>query len=214
MPEALYTTAALLAVVAVVAWISERVRLPMPILLVIAGIALALLPGVPSIELDADFVMLALLPPLIYFAAFTMSWQAFCAHLRPILLLAIGCVIVTTAVVAAAGHWLIGLPLGVAFMLGAIVSPPDVVAPLAISERLSIPRRITAVLEGEGLVNDATALILFNLALTAVSTGRFSVADAARDFTLVLIGESAWGLLVGYVTLRLRHFAAEPRIEV
>ena len=83
MPEALYTTAALLAVVAVVAWISERVRLPMPILLVIAGIALALLPGVPSIELDAEFVMLGLLPPLIYFAAFTMSWQAFREHLRP-----------------------------------------------------------------------------------------------------------------------------------
>src|SRR4051812_20514545 len=113
MPEGLYTAAALLAVVAAVAWIAERVRLPVPILLVIAGIALALTPGLPTIELDANFVMLALLPPLIYFAAFTMSWQAFRANLRPILLLAIGCVLMTTAVVAAAGHWLIGLPLGV-----------------------------------------------------------------------------------------------------
>src|SRR5205823_361302 len=214
VPENLYTTAALLGVVAVVAWIAERVRLPMPILLVIAGIALALLPGVPPVELDADFVMLALLPPLIYFAAFTMSWQAFCAHLRPILLLAIGCVIVTTAVVAAAGHWLIGLPLGVAFMLGAIVSPPDVVAPLAVAERLGIPRRITAVLEGEGLVNDATALILFNVALIAVLTGHFSVLAATRDFVFVLIGETAWGWLVGFALLRLRHRAREPRIEV
>ena len=214
MPEALYTTAALLAVVAVVAWISERVRLPMPILLVIAGIALALLPGVPSIELDAEFVMLGLLPPLIYFAAFTMSWQAFREHLRPILLLAIGCVIATTVVVAVAGHWLIGLPLGVAFVLGAIVSPPDVVAPLAVAERLGIPRRITAVLEGEGLVNDATALILFNVALIAVLTGHFSLFTATRDFAFVLIGETAWGWLAGYVLLRLRRWAREPRIEV
>jgi monovalent cation/hydrogen antiporter len=212
--ETLYTVAALLAIVGGVAWIAARLRLPPPILLVLAGMALAFMPWLPTVELEPDLVLLVLLPPLIYFAAFRMSWQAFCEHLRPILLLAFGCVVVTTAAVAGATHWLLGLSLGVAFMLGAIVSPPDVVAPLAVAERLSIPRRITAVLEGEGLVNDATALILFNLALTTVLTGRFSAADAARDFALVLVGETAWGLLVGYVTLRLRHFAAEPRIEV
>jgi len=214
VPEALYTVAALLAVVAAVAWIAERLRLPIPILLVIAGIALAFTPGLPRIELDAEFVMLALLPPLIYFAAFTMSWQAFRANIGQILLLAIGCVLVTTIAVAAAGHWLIGLPLGIAFILGAIVSPPDVVAPLAVAERLGIPRRITAVLEGEGLVNDATALILFNVSLIAVLTGRFSLGNAAGDFVLVLLGETAWGWVVGFVLLRLRHWAREPRIEV
>jgi CPA1 family monovalent cation:H+ antiporter len=214
VPEALYTAAALLGVVAAVAWIAERVHLPVPILLVIAGIALALTPGLPTVELDAEFVMLAMLPPLIYFAAFTMSWQAFRANLRPILLLAIGCVLATTIAVAAAGHWLIGLPLGVAFMLGAIVSPPDIVAPLAVAKRLGMPRRITAVLEGEGLVNDATALILFNVALVGVLTGRFSLATAAQDFVLVLVGETAWGWVVGYSVLRLRHWAREPRIEV
>jgi Na+/H+ antiporter len=202
--ETLYTIAALLAVVGGVAWIAARLRLPPPILLVLVGMALAFLPALPTVELDPDLVLLVLLPPLIYFAAFTMSWQAFRANLRPILLLA----------VAGAAHWLLGLPLGVAFMLGAIVSPPDVVAPLAVAERLSIPRRITEVLEGEGLVNDATALILFNLALTAVLTGRFSIPDAARDFALVLVGETAWGFVVGHVILRLRHYAAEPRIEV
>jgi CPA1 family monovalent cation:H+ antiporter len=214
VPEALYTVAALLAVVAAVAWIAERIQLPLPILLVVAGIALALTPGLPPIELDPDIVMLAMLPPLIYFAAFTMSWQAFCANLRPILLLAVGCVLVTTAAVAAAGHWLIGLPLGVAFILGAIVSPPDVVAPLAVAERLGIPRRIIAVLEGDGLVNDATALILFHVALVAVLTGQFSIVTATRDFVLVLVGETAWGWVVGYALLRLRHWAREPRIEV
>jgi monovalent cation/hydrogen antiporter len=212
--EILYTVAALLAVVAVVAWIAARLQLPPPILLVLAGMALAFMPWLPAVELDPDIVLLVLLPPLIYFAAFTMSWQAFRANLRPILLLAFGCVVVTTAAVAGAAHWLLGLPLGVAFMLGAIVSPPDVVAPLAIAERLRVPRRITEVLEGEGLVNDATALILFNLAVTAVLTGHFSIPDAARDFALVVLGETIWGFVVGYVMLRLRHRAAEPRIEV
>jgi len=212
--EILYTVAALLAIVGAVAWIAARLHLPPPILLVVAGIALALMPWVPSITLQPDVVLLVLLPPLIYFAAFTMSWQAFRANLRPILLLAFGCVIVTTIAVAGAAHWLLGFPLGVAFMLGAIVSPPDVVAPLAVAERLSIPRRIIAVLEGEGLVNDATALILFNLALTTVFTGRFSLPEAVVDFALVLVAETAWGFVVGYVILRLRHFAAEPRLEV
>ena len=214
MTEALYTAAALLGVVAAVAWIAERLRLPPPILLVIVGIALAVTPGLPAVELEPDLVMQVMLPPLIYFAAFSMSWQAFRTNLRPILLLAIGCVLVTTAAVALAGHWLLGLPLTVAFMLGAIVSPPDVVAPLAVAERLSIPRRIMSVLEGEGLVNDATALILFNFALLAVITGRFSLVDASVNFVAVLLGETAWGLVIGFVLLRLRHFAREPRIEV
>ena len=214
MTAILYTVAALLASVGAVAWIARRLSLPSPILLVVAGIALAVMPWVPSITLEPDVVLLVLLPPLIYFAAFTMSWQAFRANLRPILLLAFGCVIVTTIAVAGAAHWLFAFPLGVAFMLGAIVSPPDVVAPLAVAERLAIPRRIVAVLEGEGLVNDATALILFNLALTAVFTGRFSLPDALRDFAVVLIAETAWGLVVGYVILRLRYWAADPRLEV
>jgi CPA1 family monovalent cation:H+ antiporter len=214
MIEGLYTAAGLLVVVAAVAWIADRVRLPIPILLVIAGIALALVPGMPTVALHSDFVMLALLPPLIYFAAFSMSWQAFRGNLREILLLAIGCVLATTAAVAFAAHAWIGLPLAVAFMLGAIVSPPDVVAPLAVAERLGIPRRIMAVLEGEGLINDATALILFSVALGATLTGRFSPVNAVRDFVLVLVGETTWGLIVGYLLLRVRHFAREPRIEV
>jgi len=214
LTENLYTAAALLGVVAAVAWVAERLRAPVPILLVIAGIALALTPGLPTVALDADFVMLALLPPLVYFAAFRMSWQAFRANLGQILLLAIGCVVATSAAVASAGHAFLGLPLGVAFIIGAIVSPPDVVAPLAVAERLGLPRRITAVLEGEGLVNDVTALMLFNVGLAAVLTGHLSVRGAALEFALVVVGEAAWGLIVGATLLRLRHWAQEPRIEV
>ena len=143
-----------------------------------------------------------------------MSWQSFCQHLRPIVLLAVGCVVFTTVMVAAAAHWLIGLPWPVAFVLGAIVSPPDVVAPLAIARRLGVPSRITAVLEGEGLVNDATALVLFKFALVATLTGVFSLTHATMTFAAIVVGETLYGLLVGWVMLRLRHWANEPLIEV
>ena len=181
---------------------------------VVAGTVLAVLPGLPRIELPPDLVLLVFLPPLIYYAAFAMSWQSFCQHLRPIVLLAVGCVVFTTVMVAAAAHWLIGLPWPVAFVLGAIVSPPDVVAPLAIARRLGVPSRITAVLEGEGLVNDATALVLFKFALVATLTGVFSLTHATMTFAAIVVGETLYGLLVGWVMLRLRHWANEPLIEV
>ena len=154
---------------------------PAPSCLVVAGVILALVPGLPRIALPPNLVLLVFLPPLIYYAAFGMSWQAFRDNLREISLLAVGCVVFTTIVVAAAAHWLIGLPWPVAFVLGAIVSPPDVVAPLAIARRLGVPSRITAVLEGEGLVNDATALVLFKFALTAVLTGVFLARGSDDD---------------------------------
>ena len=160
MEPVLYAALVVLVITAVVNLTARRLNLPGPILLVVAGTVLALLPGLPRIELPPDLVLLVFLPPLIYYAAFAMSWQSFCQHLRPIVLLAVGCVVFTTVIVAAAAHWLIGLPWPVAFVLGAIVSPPDVVAPLAIARRLGVPNRITAVLEGEGLVNDATALVV------------------------------------------------------
>jgi Na+/H+ antiporter len=212
--ELLYTSAALLAVVAAVAWTADRVHISQPILLVVAGIALAFAPFVPRVDLDPEVVMLGLLPPLIYFAAFSMSWQAFRHNLSPIALLAVGCVLATTLIVGLVAHQLLGLPLAVAFMLGAIVSPPDVLAPLAVAQRLGIPRRLSAILEGEGLVNDASALILFNLALAAALTGQFSAIGAVRDFFLVLVGETAWGFIVGFIGLHARHLVREPRIEV
>jgi len=170
----------LLAVLALVAIIAQRLKLAPSILLVIAGIAIAFVPGLPSVELAPDLVLLVLLPPLIYSAGVSMSWREFCFNLRPITLLAFGAVIFTTVAVAAALHHLLGWPWSVAFVLGAIVSPPDVVAPLAIARRLGLPRRLLVVLEGEGLANDATALILYRFAVVAVSTGMFSAPTAKR----------------------------------
>src|ERR1700726_3222307 len=177
MAATIQTILLLLAVLAVVAIVARRLNAAPSILLVIAGIGLALTPGLPRIELAPELVLLGILPPLIYSAGVAMSWREFRFNLRPIALLAVGCVVFTTVATAAAAHWFLGLPWPVGFVLGAIVSPPDAVAPLSIARRLEIPRRILVVLEGEGLANDATALILYRFAITAVSIGGFSLGE-------------------------------------
>ncbi|MGE0194519.1 MAG: Na+/H+ antiporter, partial [Methylocystis sp.] len=143
-----------------------------------------------------------------------MSWREFKFNLRPILLLAVGCVVFTTIAVSAATNWLLGWPLAVGFVLGAIVSPPDAVAPLAIARRMQLPRRILVILEGEGLANDATALVLYRFAVAAVVVGSFSLAQGAETFVAVVAGEIIWGLAVGWMMLRLRRFMRDPRIEI
>src|SRR4029079_8667494 len=123
----------LLVVVAAVALLAARLNIPQAILLVLVGAALALVPGLPAIELSPEIVLLLVLPPVIYSSAVAMSWQEFRFNLRPISLLAVGCVVFTTIAVAAVTHWLLGMPWSVGFLLGAIVSPPDVMAPLSIA---------------------------------------------------------------------------------
>jgi monovalent cation/hydrogen antiporter len=214
MTSVILTMLFLLTVLVLVAVIAQRLKLPPSILLVIAGIILALIPGLPAVELAPELVILVLLPPLIYSAGVSMSWREFCFNLRPITLLAFGCVVFTTVAVAAAMHYLLGWPWSVAFVLGAIVSPPDVVAPLAIARRLQLPRRILVVLEGEGLANDATALILYRFAVVAVTAGSFSVSQAAGTFALIVVGEVLYGIGVGWLSLRLRHWAHNPRVEI
>ena len=204
----------LLAVVAAVAVLAVRLKIPAAILLVITGVILALVPGLPAVELAPELVLLLVLPPVIYSSAVAMSWREFRFNLRPIALLAVGCVVFTAAAVAVAAHWLLGLPWPVGFVLGAIVSPPDAVAPLAIARRLQIPRRILVILEGEGLANDATALILYRFAVAAVSAGVFSLAEATGTFAVIVAGEIVWGIGVGWLSLRLRRWVGDPRIEI
>jgi Na+/H+ antiporter len=204
----------LLAVLVVVAIAARRFNIAPSILLVIAGIVLALTPGLPQIALAPELVLLGILPPLIYSAGVAMSWREFRFNLRPIALLAFGCVVFTTCAVAAAAHWLLGMPLAVGFVLGAIVAPPDAVAPLAIVRHLGVPRRLVLVLEGEGLANDATALILYRFAVAAVATGLFSVGEVAGIFALIVVGEIAYGIGIGWLSLRLRKWARDPRVEI
>ena len=214
MTQTIQTLLGLLAVLVVVAVVARRLKTDTSILLVVAGIALAIIPGLPRIELAPELVLLGMLPPLIYSAGVAMSWREFRFNLRPISLLAFGCVTFTACGVAAAAHWLLGLPLAVGFVLGAIVAPPDAVAPLAIVRSLGLPRRLVVVLEGEGVANDATALILYRFAVAAVSTGIFSFGEAASVFVLIVVGEIAYGIGVGWASLRLRHWARDPRVEI
>ncbi len=204
----------LLAVLAGTALLARRVNVAPAILLLLAGTALAFVPGMPSLELPPELVLLVVLPPLIYSASVAMSWREFKFNLRPIILLSVGCVIFTAFAVAAATHYLIGLPWSIGFLLGAIVAPPDVVAPLAIARKLGLPRRILVVLEGEGLANDATALILYRFAVVAISTGAFSLPKAAGTFAAIIVGELLFGAAVGWLSLRMRHHARDPQVEI
>jgi monovalent cation/hydrogen antiporter len=204
----------LLAVLAGTALLARRINVAPAILLLLAGTALAFVPGMPLLELQPELVLLMVLPPLIYSASVAMSWREFKFNLRPIILLAVGCVIFTAFAVAAATHYLIGLPWSAGFLLGAIVAPPDVVAPLAIARKLGLPRRILVVLEGEGLANDATALILYRFAVAAISTGMFSLPEAAGTFVVIVAGEALFGAAVGWLSLRARHHARDPQIEI
>jgi Na+/H+ antiporter len=214
MTATIQTIMLLLAVLVVVAVVARRLNTAPSILLVIAGIALALAPGLPRIELEPELVLLGVLPPLIYSAGVAMSWREFRFNLRPITLLAFGCVLFTTCAVAAVAHWLLGMPLAIGFVLGAIVAPPDAVAPLAIVRGLGVPRRLILVLEGEGVANDATALILYRFAVAAAATGVFSFGAAAGTFVLIVIGEIAYGIGIGWASLRLRRWARDPRVEI
>jgi monovalent cation/hydrogen antiporter len=205
---------ALLVVIAAIAVLARRLNIPPAILLVLTGVALALLPGLPRVSFAPDFVLLLVLPPIIYSSAVAMSWREFRFNLRPITLLAVGGVVFTTIAAAAAAHWMLGLAWPVAFVLGAIVSPPDALAPLSIARGMGLPRRILVILEGEGLVNDATALILFRFAVAAVSLGVFSLGQAALMFGAIITGEILWGIGVGWVMLRLRRWVGDPRVEI
>jgi len=214
MTATFQTLLLMLAVLAAVAVIARRVNIAPSILLVIAGVVLGLVPGLPPVVLAPELVLLVILPPVIYSAGVSMSWREFRFNLRPITLLAFGAVVFTTCAVAVAAYYVLGLPWAVGFLLGAIVAPPDVVAPLAIARRLGLPRRLVVVLEGEGLVNDATALVLYRFAVAAIVTGTFSFWQATAAFGVIVVGEIAYGIGIGWLSLRLRRWARDPRVEI
>jgi len=184
----------LLVAVVALAIIAPRLHIPYTILLVLGGLLLGFVPGLPRFTLDPDVVFLLLLPPLLYSSAWQTSWRDFHANLRPISLLALGLVLLTTIVVAVVAHVLIpDLPWAVAFVLGAIVSPTDAVAASAIAQRLGIPHRIVTIIEGESLVNDATGLVAYRFAVAAVVAGVFSPFEASLQFVVVSVGDPGHG---------------------
>jgi CPA1 family monovalent cation:H+ antiporter len=198
--ENIATVIILLAVVTALAEVTDKIRIPYPILLVLAGIGIGLVPGLPSIQLHPEIVFLIFLPPILYAAAWATSWPDFKKSKRPITLLAIGCVIFTTCAVAYIAHLFIpdlGWP--EAFVLGAIISPPDAVAAAAATKGLGIPKRVVTILEGESLVNDATGLIAFRYAVAAVVTGSFELWEAGLQFVVVAFVGIVLGLIIGFI---------------
>jgi CPA1 family monovalent cation:H+ antiporter len=185
--------------------VARRLAVPYPIVLVLGGLVLGLLPGMPDIELDPDLVLLIFLPPLLYSAAFFSDLHALRSNLRPISLLSIGLVLVTLVAVAVIGHEAIGLSWPMAFALGAIVSPTDPVAATTVMRRLGAPRRLVNVIEGESLVNDATALVAYRVAVAAALGGSFSLVDATAEFVAAAAGGIAIGLAVGFVVGEIRR---------
>jgi CPA1 family monovalent cation:H+ antiporter len=206
---------ALFALVAALVVIAKRLELPYPVVLVLAGLALSFIPHLPTVKLNPDLVFFFFLPLLIYPAALFTSWRDFRRNLRPILLLAIGLVLVTTTTVAWVAHTLVpGIPWAAAFALGAIVSPPDAIAAAAVIRRLGVPRRIEVILEGESLVNDATALVALQFAVAALMTGTFSPAHATLLFFWVAIGGIGFGLLLGVVMKWIQRHLNDPAVQI
>ncbi len=189
---------ALLAVTSALAEAANRLRVPYPVVLVLAGLGLSLVPGLPTVALAPETVFFVFLPPLLYASAWTLSWSAFRAELRPITLLAVGCVLFSLVLVAAVAHYLLpDFGWGPAFVLAAVVSPTDAVSAAVSTKGLPISRRIITILEGESLVNDATGLIAYRTAVAAVLTGQFGLGAASGQLLLVTVVGIGVGLAVG-----------------
>jgi CPA1 family monovalent cation:H+ antiporter len=209
------TIVVLFTLVAILVLIARRIAVPYPVFLVLGGLALGFIPRLPQVQLRPEIVFYFFLPPLIYPAALFTSWRDFRRNLRPILLLAIGLVLFTTVAIAAVAHWLIpSLPWAAAYALGAIVSPPDAVAATSVIRRLAVPHRIQAILEGESLVNDATALVALQFAVAALLTGNFSIGNASLRFVWVVVGGIAFGLLIGVCMRWVQRHLDDPPVQI
>jgi len=199
--------------VAGLALLARKIQIPYPILFVIGGTVLGCIPCLPRIRLDPDLVFLLFLPPLLYPAALLTSWRDFRANLRPICMLAVRLVLLTTVVIAFVAHKLLGLPWAAAFVLGAIVSPPDAVAATAITQRLRVPRHIVTILEGESLVNDASALVIYKFAVVAVLTGSFSLVMAGVQFVFASVAGILIGAAIGWIASLVHERLDDPPVQ-
>ncbi|MFC8665347.1 Na+/H+ antiporter [Streptomyces sp. NPDC057199] len=195
--------------------LGDRLGLPSPVLMTLLGIVLAVLDFVPNVDIPPELILPALLPPLLYAAVRRTSWRQFTANKRPIFLLAVALVFVTTAVVAVVAHAIVpGLPIAAAVALGALVAPPDPVAATAVAGKLGLPRRLVSILEGEGLFNDVTAIVLYHVAIAAAVSGTFSLPSAALDFLLSAVVAVAMGFGLGWGTNRLMDYLGDPTLQI
>jgi CPA1 family monovalent cation:H+ antiporter len=205
----------LLVGVGVLVVLAPVLRIPYPILLVLGGLALAFVPGLPEFELRPEVILLGFLPPLLYSSAFFTSVRDLRSNLRPVSLLAIGLVAATMVGVAVVAHWLVDdLTWQAAFVLGALVSPTDPIAATSIGRRLGVPRRLITVIESEGLLNDASALVFYRTAVVAAVAGTFSLWETGVQLVLNAVGGIAIGLVVGYLVRQVRRRLNDPPTEI
>ena len=195
--------------------LAKRLKLPPAAALLIGGIAMAFVPGLPPVHLDPDLMIVVFLPPLLMDGAYFSVWEQLKRNLGAILLLAIGAVAFTTFAVGVVAHWIVpGLPWAVCFALGAIVSPLDAIAAKAVLERVALPARLMAILEGESLLNDAAGLVLVRFAVAAALTGTFSIGHAAASFALLGLGGVVVGAVVGYVIVQVIRCLADDYLII
>lgn len=217
MPSVLAFKLILISLLAIIALVlvAQRLRLPPAAALLVGGAALAFVPGLPQIELDPELVLIVFLPPLLMDGAYFTVWDDFKRNLSGILLLAVGAVTFTTLTVGLVAHWVApGLPWAACFALGAIVSPPDAIAAKAVLERVALPRRLLALLEGESLLNDATGLVLYRFAVAATLTGAFSFPQALTSFSVLAAGGMLVGAAVGYTVVKILHYLADSYLVI
>lgn len=206
----------LLFTISMLTILSGKLKISYPIFLVLGGLLISMIPGIPQITLGPDLVFLIFLPPLLYAAAWNTSWNDFWRNKRPISLLAFGLVIFTSTAIAYFSSWLIpGFPLAYGFLLGGIISPPDAVAATSVLQGLKIPKRIVTILEGESLVNDASSLIVFRFALAAILTGQFHVGEAAKSFLMVVVMGILIGLAIAHIVYAIHRFLpTTPEVDM
>ncbi|MFF4352345.1 Na+/H+ antiporter [Streptomyces sp. NPDC001530] len=195
--------------------VGDRFGLPAPVLMTLLGIVLAVLDFVPNVDIPPDLILPALLPPLLYASARRTSWRQFSANKRPIFLLAVALVFVTTFAVAAVASAIVpGLPIAAAVALGALVAPPDPVAATAVAGQLGLPRRLVSILEGEGLFNDVTAIVMYHVAIAAAVSGSFSPWSAGLDLVLSAVVAVVVGLALGWAAYKLMDLLGDATLEI
>lgn len=205
----------MLATIAVLALVSKRIRVPLPILLVIVGTVLGFVPGLPDIEMAPELVFFIFLPPLLYIQAVLTPWRDLREHAEPIILLAIGLVLVTQYSIAVVAHAIIpGISWTVAYVLGAIVSPTDALAASAIARSMGVPKSIIKIVEGESLVNDASGIVIYRMAVAAVLADNFSIHNLLSNFVFMSVGGILIGLAVGWVMAKIRYRVNDTPVEL
>lgn len=215
LKDSLLLIVSLLFLVSMLAMLSDKLRISYPIFLVIAGLGISLIPGVPQIRLDPNIVFIIFLPPLLYSAAWYTPWHEFWHYRRPIGMLAFGLVLLTSVAVAYTANLLIpNFPIALGFLLGGIISPPDAVAATSVLQHVRVPKRVQTILEGESLVNDASSLIVFRFALATLFTGKFILWKAGVDFVLVVTMGILIGLAIAHVVYAIhRWLPTTPTID-